>query len=104
MHVTSSLLPKTNNTMKNIKIIQPLAILVVSIFPLFFSSCVSHKKYNMLDTSYKKLQENEKSCDDKLKTAQSSLADLTRQKNDLQAQVDYLKKNSTQVLSTLQDM
>ncbi len=86
------------------KIMKPLLLLVVSTLPLFFNSCVSKKKFSTLNESFKKMQANEKSCSDQLKASQSSATDLARQKAELQAQVDYLKKNSTQVLGALQDM
>ncbi|MBI3534818.1 MAG: OmpA family protein [Deltaproteobacteria bacterium] len=78
--------------------------LAFAIVSLLFSACVSNKKYKNLDTSYKKMQESEKSCSEQLKNFQASITDLSRQKTDLESQVDYLKKNSNQVLNALQDM
>jgi len=85
--------------MKSLKI---LIIMVLPIILLF--SCVSTKKYNSLDAAYKKTQDNNTSCNDQLKNAQSLNADLANQKTSLLAQVEYLKKNSTAVLGALQDM
>jgi chemotaxis protein MotB len=71
---------------------------------IFMVSCVSSKKFNGLDTEYKKSQSNERICTDQLAKAQASIAALNNQKAALQTQVDYQKKNTTQVLSALQDM
>ena len=46
-------------------------IVIVSSLPLFFFSCVSSKKFKTLDASYKKMREDNKKCDDQLKSAQS---------------------------------
>ena len=71
---------------------------------LFIFSCVSKKKYTSLDRNYKMAQEKNNNCNDQLKSAQALNVDLTNQKNLLASQVDYLKKNSTEVLNALQDM
>lgn len=84
--------------MKNYKIL----FLFLPLLVLF--SCVTKKKYYSLDTEYKKVQANNSNCNDQLKNAQSLNTDLTNQKMLLSAQVEYLKKNSTEVLSALQDM
>ncbi|MES2395514.1 MAG: OmpA family protein [Bacteroidota bacterium] len=84
--------------MKNYK------ILLLSLPLLVLFSCVTKKKYYSLDTEYKKVQANNSNCNDQLKNAQALNTDLTNQKMLLTAQVDYLKKNSTEVLSALQDM
>lgn len=84
--------------MKNYKIL----FLFLPLLVLF--SCVTKKKYYSLDTEYKKVQANNSNCNDQLKSAQSLNTDLTNQKMLLSAQVEYLKKNSTEVLSALQDM
>jgi len=78
-------------------------IIVIGLSTLLFS-CVSSKKYKSLDTTYKKSLENEKGCQDELRNLQSQLGDLKKQNSDLTSQVDYLKKNSNQVLNALQDM
>ena len=76
---------------------------VLTPFLLLFS-CVSKKKYNSLTADYKLAQEKNTDCNDRLKSAVALNTDLTNQKNLLATQVDYLKKNSTEVLSALQDM
>jgi chemotaxis protein MotB len=81
-----------------------LKIIVVSTISLFLFSCVSTKKFKALDTEYTKAQSNEKNCNDQLKNAQASITDLNTKNTALQAQIEYLKKNSAQVLSALQDM
>lgn len=84
--------------MKNLKII-------VLVFPLMLMfSCVTKKKYYSLDTELKKVEANNSNCNDQLKNALSLNTDLSNQNNLLSAQVEYLKKNSTEVLSALQDM
>lgn len=84
--------------MKNYKIL----FLFLPLLVLF--SCVTKKKYYSLDTEYKKVQANNSNCNDQLKNAQSLNTDLTNQKMLLSAEIEYLKKNSTAVLSALQDM
>jgi chemotaxis protein MotB len=79
-----------------------LLFVFISIF--FISSCVSKKKYQALDSKFKTMQNEDNTCNDALKTAQNSIANLNIQKADLQAQIDYLKKNSNRVLGALQDM
>jgi chemotaxis protein MotB len=87
-------------------------IITLFITPLvFLTACVSTKKFQTLDSDYKKLQDNESSCRDQVKKLQATNDDLSRQKADLQGKVDeltnqsiFLKKNNTQVLGALQDM
>lgn len=67
-------------------------------------ACVSKKKYQHLDTDYKKLLASEKTCNDQLKTEQTKNTELSAQNKLLLGQVDYLKQNSNQVLGALQDM
>ncbi len=75
-----------------------------TVLSLFICSCVSTKKYSLLDKKYNTELANEKICADQLKSAQSSNADLIDQKASLLSQIDYLKKNSTQALGVLEDM
>ena len=91
--------------MKTLKLVL-LAICILSLF-----SCVTKKKYaslnsdyKSLQTDYKKSQESDKRCGDQLSDSKSLIASLTLQKKSLEEQVDYLKKNSNQVLNALQDM
>ncbi|MES2285631.1 MAG: OmpA family protein [Bacteroidota bacterium] len=84
--------------MKNYKVL----FLCLPLLVLF--SCVTKKKYYSLDSEYRKVQANNSNCNDQLKNAQALNTDLTNQNMLLSAQVDYLKKNSTEVLSALQDM
>ena len=84
--------------MKSFKII----VLAMPILLLF--SCVSKKKYYSLDTQYKKAYADNNNCNDQLKNALALNNDLNNQKTLLSGQVEYLKKNSTEVLSALQDM
>jgi len=86
-------------------------ILIIIGLSTLLVSCVSTKKYNELKVSYQKSIEDDKSCQDKLNNLQSSNTGLQNIINELNAkngllndQVDYLKKSSNQVLSTLQDM
>jgi chemotaxis protein MotB len=79
-------------------------ILIAIVLLVFMISCVSKKKYNSLNADYKVAQDKNRNCTDQLKNSQALNTDLANQKNLLVAQVDYLKKNSTEVLSALQDM
>jgi len=83
----------------------------VFIVMISMTSCVSSKKFNALDTNYKKMEGEKNDCDTKL--AQSQLANdkLSTQSvyqqteiNDLKKQVEELTKHNVQVLNTLQDM
>jgi chemotaxis protein MotB len=71
---------------------------------LFIVSCVSSKKYKSLDATYKKEKNGQAICIDELKSAKSLNTDLYNQKVLLSAEIEYLKKNSTEVLNALQDM
>ena len=82
----------------------------IGILSLMFS-CVSSKKYSSLNTDYQKSLSSQKTCNDltdKLKNDNATLSGtnegLIRQNKLLDEQVEYLKKSSNQVLSTLQDM
>ena len=72
--------------------------------PLFFFSCVSSKKYKALGSKYESAQKGDKDCNDQLQKAQADNIAMTKERAALQAQIDYLKKNSNQVLGALQDM
>jgi chemotaxis protein MotB len=83
-------------------------ILTIAVVVMLLSSCVTTKKFNSLKSEYNKMQTDyntcetsNKNCQDNLQTAQDELA---KEKSDMQAQIDYLKKNNTQVLSALEDM
>ena len=67
-------------------------------------SCVTKKKYAELNSNYERSQASDKSCEDQLNTMKTMNSDLQNKNKELADQVDYLKKNSNQVLSTLQDM
>jgi chemotaxis protein MotB len=76
-----------------------------------FSSCVTSKKFNSVDSAYKKLQNDQKNCEQSLKDAQAQNDQLSNRTKNLQAQVDDLKKqldaaslNNSQILTTLQDV
>jgi chemotaxis protein MotB len=87
--------PPAMRTLKNVMLLT---------LPLILFSCVSAKKYKAVSADYKKAQDSEKNCADELKKAQADNLAMTKERAALQAQVDYLKKNSSQVLSALQDM
>ena len=71
---------------------------------LFLFSCVSSKKYRVLDASYKASQSNEKNCNELLLNSQALNNDLTNQRKALQAQIDYLNSNNANILGALKDM
>jgi chemotaxis protein MotB len=86
-------------------------VLIVAALPLLLFSCVSKKKFSKLEKDYFDCQANQKICqstgqlsDQKIIKLSESNNSLTVQNKDLQTQVDYLKKNSNQVLSALTDM
>ncbi len=85
--------------------------LIIATLPLLLFSCVSKKKFHKLQTDYFNCQSNEKVCltneklsEDKINKMSSDNSALSGQNKVLQDQVDYLKKNSNQVLSALTDM
>jgi chemotaxis protein MotB len=86
-------------------------IFIVAALPLLLFSCVSKKKFSKVEKDYFDCQANQKICqsngqlsDQKIIKLSESNNSLSVQNKDLQAQVDYLKKNSNQVLSALTDM
>ncbi len=90
-------------------------IFIFACFSVLFFSCVSSKKFktmqqtaqarfDSLNSAYARLQNDLKSCND-------ANADLTKQKTDLQNELDNVKKqmailkeNNTQALKQLQDL
>jgi chemotaxis protein MotB len=93
------------------KSMTPPKILIVAALPLLLFSCVSKKKFSKLENDYFDCQANQKICqsngqlsDQKIIKLSESNNSLSVQNKDLQVQVDYLKKNSNQVLSALTDM
>ncbi len=90
---------------------QKQKLILVSLSILALASCVSKKKYVALNSDYKKLdteykvdQADKTKCKDELTKASEANNDLKNQNNTLSLEVEYLKKNSNQVLGTLQDM
>ena len=86
-------------------------ILISFLVLLSFSSCVTSKKFNSLNSAYKKSADADKNCQEALRSAQEEKDQLTNRAANLQAQVDDLKKqldhatqNTAQVLTTLQDL
>jgi chemotaxis protein MotB len=71
---------------------------------LLMLSCVSSKKYAKLNTDYQDLILSRKSCESLVEQTQATNDDLSKKNKELTDQVDYLKKNSNQVLGALQDM
>jgi chemotaxis protein MotB len=67
-------------------------------------SCVSSKKFVLLDSEYKKTLATQKECATSVEKLQAANNGLIKQNKDLGDQIDYLKKNSNQMFSTLQDM
>lgn len=88
-----------------------IKISTVFILLTILSSCVTSKKFNALNSEYKKTRASDKSCEDALRAALSEKEQFAGKTNNLQTQVDDLKKqldhagqNTAQVLSTLQDL
>src|ERR1019366_1240694 len=93
------------------KFMKHIKILIIAVLPLILLSCVSKKKFHKLETDYfncqasqKICQSNEKNSEDKINKISTENSALAGQNKVLQDQVDYLKKNSNQVLSALTDM
>jgi len=78
--------------------------ILVSFSLLLLFSCVSKKKYSSLDAQYKSLQTERIACKDDLTKALALNDELKNKNTALTTEVDYLKKNSNQVLGALQDM
>ena len=95
-----------------------IKILLFTSLSILMFSCVSTKKYDSLNNTYQKSLDDNKTCQDNLNKMQLSNANLQETNNNLHAtinelvtknkdlaeQVDYFKKNSNQVLNTLQDL
>jgi chemotaxis protein MotB len=88
-----------------------LKVSIVLVLLTALSSCVTSKKFNALNSDYKKTQTADKNCEEALRSAQAEKDQLTNRASSLQNQVDDLKKqldhasqNTAQVLSTLQDL
>jgi len=86
-------------------------LIIVFIALTSMTSCVSSKKFNALDASYKKIESEKNDCDAKLAQSNAANDKLTSQNGyqqteieDLKKQVEELKKNNSQVLTMLQDM
>ena len=71
---------------------------------IFMSSCVSSKKFVILNTEYQKALLGQRDCETSVEKLKEANKDLTKQNKDLDDQVSYLKKNSNQMFNTLQDM
>lgn len=89
----------------------PIKTVLIFIALVSMSACVSTKKFNKLNTSYKSLQKDQNNCSSQLRDAQAANDKLTAQTNSLQAMIDDLKKqldnanhSTSQILNTLQDM
>ena len=78
--------------------------IIILCISVVMASCVSTKKYNSLNESYKKCIEEGKACNMQLKGLQETNSTLSEKNKSLAEQVDYLQKTSNQVLTTLQDM
>lgn len=71
---------------------------------ILMSSCVSRKKYRNLEAQVGKLSIDSKKCNDDLLQARLENGELLNRNKALTSEVEYLKANSTQVLSALEDM
>jgi chemotaxis protein MotB len=89
---------KIHETMKTSKIIFALGVSTLLV------SCVSSKKFAALNSNYQKTLSGQKDCESALSKSQSMYDDMTKKNKELTDQVNYLKKNSNQVLGALQDM
>src|SRR5580700_5831467 len=88
-----------------------LNLLIILLLTVSISACVTTKKFNRLDQSYKSLQKDKANCGQQLLDAQALNDKLNEKTNSLQAMVDDLKKqldnsnhSTSQILNTLQDM
>ncbi len=94
-----------------IKIMKPSHLISTLVLLISFSSCVSTKKFNNIDTAFKKLQKDNSDCSENLRNAQGEVDRLTTTDKNLQAQLDEYKKrldnanqSNSQILNTLQDL
>ena len=71
---------------------------------LLMLSCVSTKKYTLLNNDYQKSLTTQKDCENSTAKIKAMNDDLVKQNKNLSDQIDYLKKSSSQILNTLQDM
>jgi len=85
-------------------------VILLGISILMFS-CVSTKKYALLNSDYQKLRTVQKDCEDETKKLKNKIDILTTENNDffrqnkvLADQVEYLKLSHNQVLNTMKDM
>jgi chemotaxis protein MotB len=93
-------------------------IILATLVPLTFFSCVSSKKFKAKETEYAQLQVQYTQVQSDLSNCNDAKADLNRQKtslendntalngriNDLNKQLDFLKENNTAVVKQLQDL
>jgi chemotaxis protein MotB len=87
------------------------SIMLLGLTPLILFSCVPTKKlkeekvkYEQLNTSYTKLQNDLKSCEDEKAEYARNKALLESEVANLKKQNDFLKENNTQALKQLQDL
>lgn len=67
-------------------------------------SCVTTKKYKLLNSDYQKSLSSEKDCEALTEKLKKDNEDLMKRNKMFADQVDYLKLTHNQVLNTLQDM
>lgn len=86
-------------------------VVLVALSTLLLSSCVTSKKFNALDSTFKNLQAERKKCADDLSGEKADNESLRAMARGLQDQVDDLKKqlnsansNNSTILNTLQDL
>jgi chemotaxis protein MotB len=76
----------------------------VMVLSMLLGSCVSKKKYKTLLSEKNTLSMAQKTCSDELRNEQLKSGELAAQNKALSAQLEDLKKNSNQMLNTLQDL
>ena len=86
-------------------------MLFLGLIPVALFSCVSTKKlkeeqakYEQLNTSYTKLQDDLKTCEDEKAEYARNKSLLENEIANLKKQNDFLKENNTQALKQLQDL
>ena len=88
-----------------------ITIVFSGMFLLFFTSCVSTKKFKAKEADYTQLQTKYTQLQTDLSTCNDDKANLNRQKSSLEnditnlnRQIDLLKQNNTQALKQLEDL
>jgi chemotaxis protein MotB len=79
-------------------------LILLAIVPFLLTSCVSKKKYSMLEAREKTTQDLLNSATVKLNVCLSDKELLNAEKNNLASQLEYLKKTNSDLMVMSKDM